>query len=238
MLRVDGYEVIAPRPDVAKFTVRGLRSSGTNFVEQIIKRNTNLSFTDTGWKHGFNFEGGVDHKILVVIPFRHWQPWVLSMYRKPWHASDLMHKLPFSEFIRSPWDTFVGGSLPDAHPMKCVPLQSDRHPISGQRFRNLIELRNVKHKFLLGFRERDLNVIFVKMEWLVGREKEFVEIIRGSFTIGSPQSHRKVSERLASKYHHMRDVRPPAPDALTAEDIEFVKSQLDPKIEATLGYDL
>ena len=237
MLSVDGYEANSLKSEIRRFTVRGMRSTGTNLVEQILKRNTNLSFAETGWKHGFNFEGVFDRRLLVVIPFRHWNPWIRSMYRKPWHASDQMHTLAFSDFIRAPWDTFIGGSLPKPHPMKDVPFQSDRHPVCGRRFHNLIELRNVKTQFLLGFRERNLNVMFVRLEWLVGREQEFLQIIRDQFGVGLKDRYQGVSAILATNYRHMIDVRPPMPQSLSPTDVEFVRSQLDPELEAALGYD-
>ena len=45
--------------------------------------------------------------MLVLGLVRNAMSWALSMYAKPWHTSPQMQALPFSDFIRAPWDTRV-----------------------------------------------------------------------------------------------------------------------------------
>jgi hypothetical protein len=87
--------------------------------------------------------------MLVLGLVRNAMSWALSMYAKPWHTSPQMQALPFSDFIRAPWDTRVDRAryFPDSATLGQVgqPLQHDRHPLTGEMFPNLFAMRTALH---------------------------------------------------------------------------------------------
>lgn len=97
---------------IRRFQVLGERASGTNYLHSLIQANLPLvSSAHLGWKHGFPQAQFYPRDMLVVVSVRSVQPWLRSMYRKPWHAGPSLRGLAFSDFIRAEWDTVMDTDL-------------------------------------------------------------------------------------------------------------------------------
>lgn len=231
------HESLGPKPAL-HYAVRGERSTGTHYLSAVLDRFTNLTALDIGWKHGFAFrEDQPLHGQLVIFGIvRDWQSWVVSMYRKPWHASHALHQLDFGAFLRSPWEGYyLKGRAANNQAAQQLLLQDDRDPVTGTAFGNLLQLRNQKHRFLCGLPNRHGRVIVVKYEWLVGHETQFLELLRKELGVVT-RPFQPIHHRFATQYRSFSDGPRAAPDELSDCNRDFILSQLDHAIETAFGY--
>ncbi|MGR3320979.1 MAG: hypothetical protein ACU0DK_03490 [Pseudooceanicola sp.] len=226
---------------VTRFQVLGERSSGTNFAKRILGRNTAMKPTEAlGWKHGFAQMTAVPPDMLVVCTMRNAADWVRSMHAKPWHCTPALQALPLGDFLRAEWDTLVdrpryfGG----AEDLVGAPLQHDRHPLTGARFRDIFALRQAKLSALMGFAARDCNLVFARMEEVTARPEAFVDAVIGGFDLPAREgAFRGVSRRLGSRFKPAIPDRPETPDQLSEADLRLLRSRVDAGQEAALGYE-
>lgn len=221
--------------------VIGERSSGTNFTHKLLRRSLGLDRENyLGWKHAFPHVSFIRRDMLVICVVRNAVDWLISMHRRPWHTTAAMQKLPFPEFIRQPWMTEVGGAgqfNPDKRSdLTGLPLQFDRHPITGEVFANLIQLRNCKLAALHGMRNRADNLVFVQFETILADPKAFVLQLRDRFGLSGMDEFEVGAPRLGAKFHAEIPDRPATPPVLPDEDYRFLLGQLDLGQEAALGY--
>ncbi|MBV7409735.1 hypothetical protein KJP29_12185 [Maritimibacter sp. DP1N21-5] len=225
------------------FQVFGERSSGTNYVDRILDRNTTLrSTSDYGWKHGFAQMTGVARSAVIVCVVREPVGWALSMHAKPWHCPPALQALDFPEFLRSPWTTIIdrpryfGGDR--ASGWTETPLQQDRHPISGAPFANLAELRRMKAASLLGWRNRGVNLVLARLDQVQANPEGFVVAVSEAFDLPPVEEFRPITRRLGARFLPNVENRPETPKEMSAEDRAWFAAALDPRLEAALGYAL
>lgn len=219
----------------------GERSSGTNYLTRLIKRNLALTPTDAyGWKHGFPQMMGVAPDVLLIGSVRGALDWVLSMYAKPWHCRAEMQRLDLSAFLRAPWDTVLDRPryFPKVDPGAIgAPLQQDRDPLTGEMFGNLLLLRRAKARALLGLPSRGGKVALLRMEEATRAPERVLQRLSEQTGAALTPPFAPVTRRLGARFNPAVPDRPAPPQALSPEDRAFVLSQLDPQIEAALGYD-
>lgn len=179
--------------------------------------------------------------MLVLGLVRNAVSWALSMYAKPWHTSPQMQALPFSDFIRAPWDTRVDRAryFPDSATLGQVgqPLQHDRHPLTGEMFPNLFAMRTAKLRALLSYSNRGCHFALMQAEPLQSDAEATLQNLRTALHLPDPEgAFRPVHRRLGSKFKAAVDTRPEPPQSILAEDRDFILSQLDLTLEQDLGY--
>ncbi len=227
-----------------RFQVFGERRSGTNFVENIMKRNTDLRFvTFYGWKHGIPYYPVFPACCLFFIVVRHPLEWVRSFYRGPYEGVEQIIKLPFSEFIRSEWE---GHYRPDPSPWNeqgytvdgrvgwDEPLQLDRHPIEGRRFHNVMEMRNIKLAGQLSLLKRGLNAVLIRYEDMLEHREAIVQKISDIFSVRLRPEFDPVEHTVGPR--SFNDDKMSADDEINLPDRKFILSQLDSDVEAWCGY--
>ena len=227
------------------FQVIGERASGTNVVRKAIEQNLQISRTDgLGWKHGFPGMTSIPQNMVVICLFRNAVAWSLSMHKRPWHAHpDLLH-LPYSEFIRAEWQSVVDrvsdfGQIhrhirPHA---KNTILQHDRHPITGAPFTNLFELRMAKMVAALGVRNRGCHFAWIRLEaFQVDPELVLTRFCTAFDITPKDTVFHGVKRRMGTRYKSQVRNRPETPKTISQQDLEFLRSQVDPRVEAILGY--
>ncbi len=225
------------------FQVLGERGCGTNVVRKSISKSMRLARSEAlGWKHGFPTMVAIPRSMIVVCAFRSAFDWAVSFYKRPWHASIEMQALGFSEFLRAPWDGIVDrtSDFEMIHPELNVDnhlLQFDRHPITGEVFDNIFALRAAKTRALLGLMQRDCNVVYVQLEAMNANPRAFVDEMRETFQLPpTERGYRPITRQMGNAYRASVKDREPAPASWSAEDYDWVMSQLDPEVEAALGY--
>ena len=239
-----GYELHRKSDaEIRRYQIVGERCSGTNLLQVLCRRQfrTVGETNKFGWKHGFCQVNAACQSDFVIGVVRHPLTWVVSMYNRPWHTTSERQEMNFREFISSPWQTHVDAieyfDYPDKDALN-TPLIQDRNPITGEMFSNIFELRNAKAWSLLGWQHRLENTAFVRMETIVSGARDFFLEVAETFGVNEPDPNAKlkVKRRLGQKYRDDRSKI--SVSDLTADDITYIKSNLDPALEARLGYDL
>ncbi len=235
--------LIRPGPAVpTRYQVFGERSSGTNFVKRLIGRNSPLRpMEDLGWKHGFPHMTAIPAHVAVICVVRDARAWALSMHAKPWHCPPAMQALEFPDFIRAEWVTIADRKryFPQVATLggEGLPLQHDRHPLTGRPFANLFALRQAKLSGLLSYTERGCALIFIRLEAVQAAPDTFLGDLHLGLGIPQPDGPlRPVMKRLGSKFLPSVEPRPATPDTVSAEDLAFLRAQVDPAQEAAMGY--
>ena len=219
----------------------GERSSGTNHVHVLCKRNLNLEETsDLGWKHGFPSMIAIPKDVLVIASIRNALDWALSMHAKPWHASPDLQRLSFSDFIRAPWDSRVDRhdyfGLHKSDARVGGTLIADRHPLTGEMFPNIFAMRTAKLTALLGFANWECNFAMVRLEDVSSNPETLVATLADRWPLTQASEFRKVHRRLGSRFKGQVKARPTTPAIISASDMRFILEQLDSDLEARLGY--
>ncbi|MFK7877743.1 MAG: hypothetical protein AB8B71_18525 [Paracoccaceae bacterium] len=180
-----------------------------------------------------------DFAVIGVV--RRADDWARSMHARPWHSQLDLRCLEFSEFLRSPWDSFIdrGRFFPGLSEwgadLQC--LQQDRHPLTGQAFSNILEMRRVKLSGLLSYLERRCTFVLVRCENAIHSPKQVLNHIAHHLDLEEIKSVKPVHKRQGFRFKSFVDARPDTPDTLSHKDTIFLRSQLDIKSEKNLGYE-
>jgi len=156
-----------------KYTIYGERCSGTNYLENIMNINFDIQLTwEYGWKHFFGFQDETlqhsDDTLFICI-VRNPVDWLNSFYRELHHLP-LKYKKNLSE--EEKLDEFLNKefwSLNDYnnHDTTTERLE-DRNIYTGERYKNIFELRNTKIKWMLEDLPNKVNHwIFIRYEDLL-----------------------------------------------------------------------
>jgi hypothetical protein len=236
-----GLTVVGNGVVPTRYQVIGERSSGTNYVKRLLGRNTPLNPVDTlGWKHGPLQPTAIPPDLVVVLSLRNAVDWALSMFAKPWHTSVQMQELGFADFLRAPWETIVDHRkyFANAGPaMVGQPLQHDRNPESGAAFDNLFHLRRGKLAAHLTVVNRGCSFVIVRHESVINDPQGFLTAFRSNLGLQqTTEPLRPVLKRLGARFVPAVSNRPSAPAHLSTSDRDFLRSQLDLKLEQALGY--
>jgi hypothetical protein len=122
-----------------KVTIYGERCSGTNYLEELLLSNFDVEIVwNYGWKHffGFNDLTNSDDTLFIGI-IRNLEDWINSLYREK-------HHLP--THLTENIDTFLTNTF---YSIKGDEIMDDRNIDTGERYKNIYELRLVKNKYLI-----------------------------------------------------------------------------------------
>lgn len=237
-----GLHVIQTGEPVRRFQVLGERSSGTNLMTRLLARNSALQTSAIlGWKHGFPTAQAIPADLAVICLVRAPVPWTLSMHARPWHTPPEMQALPYSEFIRVPWDTVVDRAryFPELGASVGDPLQPDRDPATGRAFANLLRLRRAKLAALLGYLTRGCTAALVRLETLQADPETTID--RLTAALGQPPRtapFETIRRRLGARFKPALPNRPMTPKTISDADRAYIRSDLDETLEIALGYEL
>jgi hypothetical protein len=169
--------------EVLKFVVKGERCCGTNYLEKLIETNLRITpYATPEWKHGYfglsitdRVDGAIDY--LTVIIFRNVFDWLRSFYLTPYHLEGTklgrwIEQPTFSEFIRREVKMF-GENNNDKN--------MDRHPLSLEHPKNLLELRKWKNENFLNYKKLSKPVYYLKYEDLVKNPESIIREINDQY---------------------------------------------------------
>ena len=133
--------------------IYGERNSGTNFLQQLLTRNTanvHLLRNKWGsWKHGFpNIDGDLPD-ILVVFIIRDLEPWLKSMYKNPYHYRT--DGKDFSTFLTEALDVYD----------KCP--HSDVN-VNEREKQDILSLRYAKIRHYRSIYDQLAHAVFINLE--------------------------------------------------------------------------
>ena len=126
---------------INKVTIYGERCSGTNYLEELIRTNFDVTITwEYGWKHffGFNDLSNSDNTLFIGL-IRNPYDWLNSFYRDQYH-------LP-KHFIRN-IENFLNNEFYSLD-INNNEIMKDRNIYTKERYKNIFEMRYTKIKFLI-----------------------------------------------------------------------------------------
>lgn len=232
---------------VVDFQVIGERGSSTNLARKLIERNIVLERSDAlGWKHAPPRMVAIPRDLLVIGVIRNAESWALSMHKRPWHLDPRLQVFDFSRFIRSPWVGIV--DRPTDFPeldaglhdrVQGLELQMDRHPITGQPYSNLFEMRRIKLASMLGMLNRGCHMVLAKAEVIQQDPEGYVQFLCDE--VGLPMAREKVQRikrRLGTRFSLSvpEEVRGKTPKKMSPADRAFMIQALDMPLEEMVGY--
>ena len=176
--------------NIKYFKIYGERNSGTNFLYQFLKKNTDLleHFNGynggTGWKHGYTkfnlFNSKIRTETLFVIIIRDLEDWLVSMFKNPYH-----YKIKKSTSIFE----FVNGNL---NPFD-VRKDHDVNIYKNENM-NIVKLRYSKINDYLEFYNKVENIIFINLEDIQKNNKKFIDFLKNKFKINTKHEIVKISK--------------------------------------------
>jgi hypothetical protein len=121
-------------------TIYGERCSGTNYLEELIKENFDVTIKwDYGWKHFFGFNdltNSTDTLFIGII--RNPYTWINSFYRTPYHLPEHLKNV----------NSFLNDEFYSIHVDK-TEIMEDRNIYTNERYKNIFEMRYTKMNFLI-----------------------------------------------------------------------------------------
>ena len=157
-----------------KYTIYGERCSGTNYLENIININFYVKITwEYGWKHFFGFQ---DDKLknsddtLFICIVRNLPDWINSFYREMHHLplqykNNMSEEEKLEEFLNKEFWSFNDNNMNRDTKKE---LMHDRNIYTGERYKNIFELRHTKIKWMLeDLPNKVKNCIFIRYEDLI-----------------------------------------------------------------------
>ena len=249
---LDGFPVIAAQGAGVvpqEHFVFGERNSGTNLAHALLTTNIPALAESAGdrigphgfrygWKHGFPQMVAAPASCLAIVLFRAPDTWLRSMHARPWHAAPELAALPFSEFLRAQWHSRVdeqnfgvarGGLRWGGE------LHYDRHPLTGQRFENILALRRAKAAGFLCLAARFESCLMLRHEDVSRDPEGFVRFVSERYGLARYKRFRPVEARRG----RIREGKflPTDYAPLDPEDHQFVWAELDRAQEQRLGYE-
>ena len=157
-----------------KYTIYGERCSGTNYLEELINLNFDIQITwEYGWKHFFGFQDNQltnsDDTLFICI-VRNQIDWINSFYRVKHHLPltykrNMSEKEKIDEFLNKEFWSFNDNN---GNRDTTKEILEDRNIYTGERYKNIFELRHTKIKWMLeDLPKKVKNCIFIRYEDLL-----------------------------------------------------------------------
>jgi len=240
-LLTDNHGVGTEKPKVGEFTIFGERSTGTNFAEALLERNfPDLKRVRTfPWeKHTYVTTPIAKPSTLAIVVVREPIRWMQSLYRNPHQVGPWKKDLTFSDFIRHEWTSvFDGWLFPRQNSFGAGgnELMLDRHPLTGAKPRNIVELRNWKMQSYDRVPALYQNWAFLRYESLCDAPEQFLEEIANTYGIKGTAVFENEIEDVSRVASDSTRGKAPYPE-VTSQDLEFILGEIDDKQERRFGY--
>ena len=122
-----------------KVTIYGERCSGTKYLQKLLEINFEVEVTwEHGKKHFFGFNEIRNSEDVFIGIVRNLPDWINSMYRTRYHLPNEITK-DVNSFLTHEWYSMHEGNE----------IMEDRNLETGERYKNIFEMRHVKNKFLV-----------------------------------------------------------------------------------------
>lgn len=172
---------------IKKIKIYGERCSGTNYLKMLLETNFNnyeILNNEYGHKHffGYNDLNNSDDTLFICI-IRNSVDWINSLYRDQWHIAEHL-RISIDNFLNKEFYSYYDKCH---YPLYGKEIITDRNIYTGNRYKNIFELRHIKIKFLY----EDLpklvkNYIFIKYEDLLNNFKDTMIKIKNMGLIVKP----------------------------------------------------
>jgi hypothetical protein len=227
---------------IRSFQIFGERASGTNYLEQLLKKNfpSYLITWKYGWKHfpcwydtpwvtHFHYDTAPEYSqlsgsqdALVIVIFRNPYDWLRSFYSNPWHIAKNFNRSSFSRFIREKWRL-------EEHT-----FHYDLNPHTLCCFQNVLEMRTAKIKNLLKIKQKAPNVYYINYETLRDQPAKCIAEMSRLFKLRAVRPFQPVTRYKGGNARYIPKRYPP----IFREDLLHINRSLDEAVEKKIGYRL
>lgn len=217
---------------ITKFTILGERCSGTNYLEELIIKNFNLDITwEFGWKHFFGFNGLKDSdETLFIGIVRNPYDWIGSLHKRPHHIAPHL-RISLKNMITSEWWSYYDQKYhKDLFGKEIV---KDRNFITGDRYKNIFEMRSTKAKYLLDTMPKLVkNYILIRYEELRDKPSNVVNMIANKFKLSLK------SNKIQCVNHDIKsgNVFQKKEYKLSSDIITLINNGIDKEMESRFEY--
>jgi hypothetical protein len=223
---------------IKRIQIFGERCSGTNYLENLITSNfENVEITwDYGWKHWFpqNINMNNHNDCLFLVLFRDPYDYLSSLHNTPHHVDENLKNLRFSDFIRKEWKCVYDdiSGIPENDPRVGTEMMFERNPDTGERFKNVLEMRNYKNKAFLSLEDSVKNYAKFKYEDL-RKDPNILKSLCQDFELKlkSPDIVNYKKYKKSNTTYKPKTYKP-----ISIMDRIYIIKNLDLKLEKTIGY--
>lgn len=233
--------------EITELRLYGERCSGTNFAESLILKNFSglVSAREFPFeKHTFLAPKFIRPGTLGVVVLRNASTWLKSFHRAKHQVTSWANGLDLSGFIRHEYSAVLDGRVFGRKQRnwglrRNQEIMLERHPVTGHRIENVVDLRNLKIESHLKVREIFPNFVVVNYEHISADRVGFLELMEKEFSLNRAEatdlietdlSRDAVARRQGAE--HKQDY-----ETFSAEDIEFVSKHLNLQQERAVGYE-
>jgi len=236
---------------IKKFAILGERCSGTNFLEESISSNFNITHTiEHGNKHFFCFNKynkvKTDDTLFIGI-IRNPIYWLNSFSKELYHVPEINRKslnnFLFNEFYSvtdeisaaNNDNVFLMNIHPYTYKYKYKTNPEDFNYVTGEKYKNIFELRKLKNNYLINIMPTKVNnFILINYEDLLYNYDKTLADLKMKFNL--KQTTKKfemvTKYKKSETYKFVRQRLISFPEKL----IKLLWAHLDVKQEASLGY--
>lgn len=206
------------------------RHTGSKWLTQMLEETFGIKNPwGFGWKHWFPDIEKINKtdisNYLFIILVRDPYQWIAAMNKIPHHARPKLKDLRLEEFIKEEWECeWTKKDVPWLDDDKnFTEMMNERNPDTGERFKNIIELRNYKNREFLSLSDKVKNFHIVKYEDMCDNPLEVINKIVEGYPIKQIRQTRPNTKKVY-------------PRKLSDESIQFINDNLDWNLEEKLGY--
>jgi hypothetical protein len=217
------------------FSVVGERCSGTTFLVYALLRNFNLIYRLFQGKHFFGHgddevvkqDPDIDETLFIYV-VRHPIDWIDSFFKRLHHVAP-ENKKSITNFLNNEfYSIYEEGEQIHGE------MMADRHIFTGERYKNIFELRKTKTDYLLHhFSKKVKHFMVLKYEDLRDDYENTLNRLCSQFKLVKANDIYQTIPKYKGTYTALYYKKP----ILLSEDIiEEIKQKVDVNQESILGY--
>jgi hypothetical protein len=231
--------------NITQFSILGERCSGTNFLEEAMINNFNVTYTTKyGNKHFFCFnqyenDKQVTNNTLFIGIIRNPIYWLNSFSKEQYHIPDInktnLSTFLFNEFYSVEDENNNNNFIINSYKKNNKLNIKDLNYITGKKYKNIFEMRKLKNDFLINIMPQKVNnYILINYEDLLYNYDETLNKIKEQFLLSQKfNSFIKVKKYKKSNSYNFvqqREISFPPPI------VHLLWKNLDIQQEKILGY--
>ncbi|HKM92319.1 MAG TPA: hypothetical protein VJY41_01570 [Prolixibacteraceae bacterium] len=174
---------------------------------------------------------------LFIVIYRNPFDWLRSLHLQPHHTHPSLKNISFSKFIRTEWQC-IWDEWANVHPdddKYRKEMLFERNPITGERFENVIQLRNAKIKAFELLKKKVTHIEYVRYEDLVKEPDEFLNKLAEKYLLPLKNTFENI---ITYKGITPKTYKPKTYNEITPDDLEYIMINIDVAFERKIGYSL
>lgn len=235
---------------IKKFSILGERCSGTNFLEELLLHNFDITYTsEHGNKHFFcfnNYNNTFTKDTIFIGIVRNPIYWLNSFSKEMHHVPEINRKnlnnFLFNEFysvmdeLNAPLDNSTVFVMKNKSSIYKYEINKyDLNYITGNKYKNIFEMRELKNNYLKNFMPSKVeNYILINYEDLLYNMEKTLDIIKNKFNLTpTKQTFKNVKKYKKSdtyKFVSQRQI------TFNSNTIRLIWNNLNVQQENSLGY--